>query len=208
MAKRQSYSGYTKDTAKNLLLDAGAFFIDFDVEKDDFESAIEKGKLLGATRGGGSFEAVPELREIEVDGVHGKAKGLQAIDEWEIKMSANVLEVTKEGLARALTASEVNEDKEGKYDIISAKNYIELTDYYENVTYVGKISGSNEPLIIQIYNAMNTTGLTLETEDKDEAVIEMEFEGHYDETDLDHPPFKIFYPKAEPKEEPEEDEEE
>src|SRR5699024_151319 len=195
--KRESYSGYTADTAKNLLLDAGAFFIDFDIKEDDFDSAEKEGKLLGATRGGGSFSAVPEIRSIEVDGVHGKAKGLQVIDEWEIKMNANVLEVTLDGLASALTSSEIDTTTNETYDILSAKNYIDITDYYENITYVGKISGADEPLIIQIYNAINTTGLTLETEDKSEAVTEMEFDGHYDETDLDHPPFKIFYPKKE-----------
>src|SRR5690625_3061194 len=195
MTKRESYSGYTAKTAENLLLDAGAFFIDFDIEEDDFESAVTEGKLLGATRGGGSFEATPEIRSIEVDGVHGKAKGLQVIDEWEIKMNANVLEVTLDGLASALTSSEIDNTTNETYDILSAKNYIELTDYYDNITYVGKISGADEPLIIQIYNAINTTGLTLETEDKSEAVTELEFDGHYDETDLDNTPFKIIYPK-------------
>src|SRR5690625_7711013 len=106
--KKQSYSGYTDSTAKNLLLDAGVFFIDFDIEHDDFDSAVAEGKLLGARRGGGSFSAVPEIRPIEVDGVHGKAKGLQVIDEWEIKMNANVLEVTLDGLASALTSSEID----------------------------------------------------------------------------------------------------
>lgn len=195
MAKRESYSGYTAKTAENLLLDAGAFFIDFDIEEDDFESAVADGKLLGATRGGGSFEATPEIRAIEVDGVHGKAKGLQVIDEWEIKMNANVLEVTLDGLASALTSAEVDTETDEVYDILKAKNYIALDDYYENITYVGKISGSDQPLIIQVYNAINTSGLTLETEDQSEAVIEMEYEGHYDESDLDSPPFAIFYPK-------------
>ncbi|HSH24601.1 MAG TPA: hypothetical protein VLA13_03580 [Massilibacterium sp.] len=198
MAKRNSYSGYTEKTAENLLLDAGAFFIDFDVETDDFDSAVAAGKLLGATRGGGSFSAVPEIRAIEVDGVHGKAKGLQVIDQWEIKMTASVLEVTREGLTKALTASEVDESTNTTYDIIKAKNYIDITDYFDNITYVGKISGADEPLIIQIYNAINSTGLTLETEDKSEAVTEMEFEGHYDESELDSPPFAIFYPKRVP----------
>jgi len=72
MNKCESYSGYTEKTAENLLLDAGAFFIDFDIETDTFETAVADGKLLGATRGGGSFEATPEIRSIEVDGVHGK----------------------------------------------------------------------------------------------------------------------------------------
>ena len=198
MSNRKSYSGYTEKTAENLLLDSGAFFVNFDIEADTFETAVADGKLLGATRGGGGFSAVPEIRGIEVDGVPGKAKGLQVIDTWEIKMTANVLEVTRGGLAKSLTASEVDESTNEMYDIIKAKNYIELTDYYDNITYVGKISGADEPLIIQIYNAINTTGLTLATEDKSEAVTEMEFDGHYDETDLDHPPFKIFYPKAIP----------
>ena len=196
--ERKSYSGYTAKTADNLLLDAGAFFKDFDITDDTFETAVAAGKLIGATRGGGSFTAVPEIRAIEIDGVRGKAKGLQVIDEWEIKMSANVLEVTKEGLAMALTASEIDDTTNQVYDILSAKNYIELTDYMDNITYVGKISGSSEPLIIQIYNVINTTGLTLSAEDKSEAVTEMEFEGHYSESNLDSPPFKIFFPKTLP----------
>jgi len=191
----KTYSGYTAKTADNLLLDAGAFFINFDIEVDDFDSAVAADKLLGATRGGGNFSAVPEMRTIEVDGVKGAAKGLQVIDSWEVKMTASVLEVSKEGLARALTASETDTTTNLEYDIISAKNHIDITDYIDNITFVGTKSGTVEPVIIQIYNALNTTGLTLQTQDKGEAVISMEFLGHYDDSDLDSPPFKIFYPK-------------
>jgi len=35
----------------------------------------------------------------------------------------------------------------------------------------------------------------MSTKDKDEVVTAMTFTGHYDSTDLDTPPFKIFYPK-------------
>ncbi|TCJ05044.1 hypothetical protein [Cytobacillus praedii] len=193
--KKKTYSGYTAKTAENLLLDAGAFFVNYDMDADTFDSAVTDGKLLGATRGGGQFSAVPEIRSIEVDGVKGKAKGLQTIDSWEVKMAANVLEVTLEGLSKALTASEVDSTTNNSYDILKAKNYIEITDYIENITFVGKKSGTADPVIIQIYNAINTTGLTLQTQDKNEAVIAMEFEGHYDDQDLDNPPFAIFYPK-------------
>src|SRR5690625_7745756 len=89
MAKCDGYSGFTKDTAENLLLDAGAFFIDFDIEKDDFESAVEDGKLLGATRGGGNFSAEPEIRDIVISGVRGAAKGLSVIDVWKISITLN-----------------------------------------------------------------------------------------------------------------------
>lgn len=194
MAKK--YSGFTAKTAENLLLDAGAYFINYDVDADTFETAVAAGKLLGATRGGGSFNATPEIRAIEIDGVSGLAKGLQVIDSWDVGMTANVLEVTKEGLARALTSSETDENTNLNYDIIKAKNYIELTDYIDNITYIGKKSGTDEPVIIQIYNAINTSGLSLETADKGETVISMEFKGHYDASDLENPPFAIFMPKS------------
>lgn len=194
MAK--TYSGYTSKTAENLLLDAGAFFANFDIATDDFDTAVTAGKLLGATRGGGQFTATPELRAIEVDGVKGAAKGLQVIDSWDVNMTANVLEVTLDGLKKALIASEVDTTTNLEYDILKAKNVIELTDYIDNITFVGKKSGTAEPVIIQVYNAINTTGLSLQTQDKGEAVIAMTFKGHYDAEDLDNPPFAIFYPKV------------
>lgn len=194
MAK--TYSGFTAKTAENLLLDAGAFFVNFDVDVDTFDSAVTAGKLIGATRGGGNFTAIPEMRSIEVDGVKGKGKGLQVVDSWEVKMGASVLEITKEGIARALTSSDVDSTTNTDYDIITAKNHIALTDYIDNITYIGKKSGSEKPILIQIYNVLNTVGLTLQTQDKAEAVTAMDFEGHYDTDELDAPPFKVFYPKV------------
>lgn len=193
---KKTYSGFTEATAENLLLDAGVFFVNYEIDTDTFETAVTGGKLLGATRGGGNFTATPTIRKIEVDGVKGAAKGLQVIDEWVVNITANVLEVTKEALSKALTASEVDTSTNENYDIIKAKNYIELTDYIDNITWVGKLSGTAEPVIIQVLNAINTQGLTLQTQDKNEAVIAMTFTGHYDAAELDNPPFAIYYPKT------------
>lgn len=74
----KTYTGYTSDTADNLLLDAGAFFVNFEVGTDTYESAREAGKLLGATRGGGEFKAGMSVRAIEVDGVRVEQKVLSA----------------------------------------------------------------------------------------------------------------------------------
>ncbi len=195
----QTYSGFTTETAQSLLLDAGAYFKNFEVGKDTFESAVTGGKLLGATRGGGEFSAVPAVRQIEVDGVKGKAKGLENIDSWDVYIKANVLEVKKDTLKTALCASKDGEAVED-YDVIEAKNNIELTDYIDNITWVGTLSGSDAPVIIQVYNAINTDGLKLQTQDKNESVLAMTFYGHYTQDDLNTPPFKVYYPKA--KEEP------
>jgi len=190
----QTYSGFTTDTADSLLLDAGAFFKNFTVGTDTFQSAVTAGKLLGATQGGGEFSAVPEVRQIEIDGVKGRAKGLETIDSWEVYLKANVIEVKLDTIKAALCSASSAVD--GNYDKVTAKNNIELSDYIDNITWVGTLSGSDKPVIIQVYNAINTDGLKISPKDKAEGVIEMTFYGHYTQTDLQSPPFAVFYPKA------------
>lgn len=200
MAKK-NYSGFTTKTAEHLLLDAGAFFKNFNYEEggasnDTFESAVTAGKLLGATKGGGEFSAVPAIRQIEVDGVKGRAKGLETIDSWDVYLKATVLETSADTVKAALCSASVDTESDATYDVITGNADISLDDYIENVTWVGKISGSDAPVIIQVYNALNTDGLKLTVADKSEATIPMTFYGHYTQEDLNNPPFKIFYPKA------------
>jgi len=192
----KKYSGFTTATAESLLLNAGAYFKNFTVGTDTFESAVTAGKLIGATKGGGEFSAVPSIRPIEVDGVAGKAKGLEVIDSWDIYLKAKVLEIKESTIKDGLVASDVDSTTSNDYDIITARNNIELDDYITNITWVGTLSGSDDPVIIQITNALNTEGLKFSATDKNEATIELTFYGHYTQTDLDTPPFKIYYPKA------------
>ena len=190
----KTITGFSENTSKNLMIDAGAFFINFDIETDTIETAKEK--LLGATSGGGEFSAVPKFREIKADGVKGKAKGLQALEAWEVTMKANLLEFKEETFKRALASSNVSDITVGekKYRKIEGKNYIEDTDYISNITYMGNLSGSNEPVIIQVFNAINTEGLKIKPKDGDDIICELEFEGTYDTNNLDNPPFAIYYP--------------
>lgn len=192
----KKYSGFTTETAKSLLLNAGAYFKNYDVGTDDFDSAVTAGKLIGATKGGGEFSAVPEIRQIEVDGVAGRAKGLETIDSWDIYLKANVLEVKEATIQSGLAASSVDSTTNTDYDIITASNNLEVSDYIDNITWVGTLSGSDKPVIIQIFNALNTEGLKFSTTDKAEATISLTFYAHYTQDDLDTPPFKIYYPKA------------
>lgn len=191
----KTYSGYTEKTPEHLLLDAGAFFKNFDVESDTFETAVTSGKLLGATKGGGEFSAVPAIRKVEVDGVKGRAKGLELLDEWDVYIKATILEVTEAVIKDALCAVEVKEDGVEGYTVIKGRNAIELTDYIDNITWVGTLSGSNKPVIIQVFNAINTDGLKITTQDKNEGTVATTFYGHYAD-DLNEPPFAIHYPKA------------
>lgn len=187
------YTGFTAETAKRLLVDAGAFYKN--LLTTEFNS-LPDAKLIGATRGGGVFNAIPELRPIEVDGVKGRAKGLTNLDSWDINMTANVLEMTVETLKLALATTTVDTTTDTDYDIIKANNDIAESDYVDNITYVGKLSGSEKPVIIQMFNVLNSNGLSITREDKNESVVTMELHGHYAAEDLESPPFAIYYPKA------------
>lgn len=199
----KTISGFTNKTPKHLMLDAGAFFKNFDVSKDTFATAKADGKLLGATSGGGEFSAVPEIRQVEVDGVKGRAKGLETLDSWEVYIKATFIELSADVLATMLTTgkTEMVADVDSKvkgYTKISATQKIELTDYIDNIVWIGTLSGSDEPVIIEIRNGLDTDGLTLTFADKSETTSDATFYGHYDEDDIDNdtPPFTIYYPNV------------
>lgn len=197
MFKKKSYNGLTGKTKEHLLLDAGAFFKNFVVGEDTYETAKTAGKILGATKGGGEFSAKPNIRQIEIDGVKGAAKGMEVIDSWDVSMKANLIEITKESIVSSLCAATVDSASNDDYYVIKGKEYIDDEDYTENITYVGTISGSDKPVIVQVFNSINTEGLTLATQDKSETVIAAVFKGHYAEDD-ENPPFAIYYPKEAP----------
>lgn len=187
-------NGITTKTAQHFLLDAGAFYKNFQFDTDTVETAKEK--LIGATKGGGSFKAVPTYRTIEVDGARGKVKGTEILESWEVVMEANVVEVTAETLAMSLAISQTEAITDKNYTKIEGRNCIKLDDYIENITWVGTLSGSDDPVIIQVFNALNNKGIELKLEDKTEGVIPLSFEGYNDGTDTSKPPFVIYYPKV------------
>ena len=190
------FTGLSKNTPKHLQLDAGAFLKNYDVTKDTWATAKET-KLLGATVGGGSFSAVPTVRNIEVDGVKGAVKGLTAIDEWVVTLTANVKEITAETLKMALAGGvSAAADTPAGYTKITAKGSIDDTDYADNITWVGRLSGSADPVIIVVKNALATNGLTISFADKSEGMIPVTVTGHYSLDDLETPPFDIYYPKV------------
>lgn len=188
-------TGLTSTTPGKLLLDAGAFFKNYDLSKTYEQNS---NKLIGATAGGGSFSAVPTVRKIEVDGAKENVKQLQTIDQWVVTMTANVKEITKDSMMLALGASSssASATNPSGYDKITGNVDFVAADYIGNITWVGRLSGSNKPVIIVVKNAASLNGLSLTMADKAEATIPITITGHYDLSDLDTPPFEIYYPST------------
>lgn len=188
-----AYTGLTATSKDFLVLDAGAFFKNYAIATDTYSTAVTAGKLIGATAGGGSFSAVPNVRQIELDGAKSNTKGLEVIDNWVVTMTANVKEATLAALELALGAAS-HATYSSDYEKISAGSAFADADYETNITWVGKLAGSALPVIIVINNALSLNGLTMSFEDKNEAVIPITVTGHYVLTDVDTPPFEIYYP--------------
>jgi len=190
----KKYTGFTSGTPEKLLLDAGAFLKNFVPGTDTYESAKAAGKVIGATGGGGAFSAVPTLRSIPLDGVSEDTKGLKVIDDWKVTLSANVKEVSRENIEIALiTGSSV--DGTTGYKKITANSDIVDENYIDNITWVGRLSGSLKPVIIVVKNALAVNGLSINMADKGEATIALTFNGHFEQDDA-NAPFEIHYPDA------------
>lgn len=200
--KIRPYSGFNKKTVEHLLLDAGAFFKNFEVGKDTYVAAKAAGKCIGATSGGGEFSVVNTYRQGEFDGVRSRIKGNQFIDTTDVSLKATVAEITEDILKMALGTADVTNNAVDGYNKIEGRSYLVDEDYIENITWVGTLLGSDQPVIIQIFNAFNENGLTMSVADKGQASVELQFYGNLDEDVYDiadndedvKPPYAIFYP--------------
>jgi hypothetical protein len=186
-------TGYTANSPLHYLLDAGAIYKNLVYTEATGEFT---GDLLGATSGGNEFALAQETRVIEVDGIKGQGKGNVVIDSETPSLTVNLKEITAANLQLAIAGSTSTSDT--NYDIITTKGKIELTDYLNNVAFVGRLSGSSKPVVIVIDNAISLEGLTVTTADKAEAVVPVVFTGHYDENNVETgaAPFKIYFPKV------------
>lgn len=192
------FTGLTGNTRKNLQLDAGALFKNYNPATDTPESA--SAKLIGATVGGSTLSIVPEVRQIAVDGVKGPTKGYEAIDSWTVTLTTNIKEVTVDSVKLMLAAAvstttntSTTSPIPAGYTKINLKE-LEDSDYIDNITWIGRISGSDSPIMIVIRNAINLNGFSMQAQDKNEGQLPAVFTAHYDVSDLEDVPVDIYIP--------------
>lgn len=139
----------------------------------------ETEKLLAPTRGGGEFTVTEKVRDIEFDGRRGKTKGLQVIEEMDASLKVTTLGADQDSLLLALAGGSESED------IIEsgATGLIADTKYLTNITmFCQLIDGTYKK--ITLFNALHEGGLTLGAKPKAEGEIALEFNAHWDPTDI------------------------
>lgn len=89
-------SGLSGDTAKRILVDAGAVYLNYGLPGE---------RLLGATRGGNEFNPGRTLKDVEVDGVKGSTKGLRRVTEVRPQLTCNLIELSLDNLVKAIAGA-------------------------------------------------------------------------------------------------------
>lgn len=190
-------TGYSDTTAKNYLINAATIYtgVKYDDVAGDFT-----GTLHGATSGGVTLTVEQSYRDIEIDGTsHMKVKGNKVLESATATVTANMKELTAENIRKSLNGT-IREAGVGEasvgYQVIETKRYLDDTDYIENMAIVGTLSGTDEPVIAILDNAISTGGLELGTEDNNEAVVEQTYEAHatVEQLDADQYPWRILFP--------------
>lgn len=182
--------GIRTETVDYFIVDAGAVYLNYELPDE---------RLLGATRGGSTFAIEQDVREIEMDGAPGPVKGARRVIEVRPRLTTNLLEVSRENLLMAIPGAESTPYPNATaitHDSIRRSRNIINADYIENVALVGTVSGSDEPIIILIYNGLNDENFELGSEDRGESVLEVQFTGHFDPANMEMEPFEIRYPRS------------
>ena len=194
-------TGYSANTPKHYLINAGAIYknLEWNATGGEGGKGQWEGELLGATAGGNKVTIEQNYRVIEIDGVFTPAVGQKILESQTAKLETNVKELTAENIRLSINgkiADSDGVDTPTGYKVISGKAKLENTDYIKNLGIVGTMSGTDDPIIIIIDNALCTSGLDFETKDNDEAVISMTFEAHANEGQVDDLslPCRIYFP--------------
>lgn len=182
-------NGFTNASKNHFIVDAGAVYLNATYDEVSGEFT---GDLLGATAGGNEFIVDQEVRQIEVDGMKGRGKGLQAVTFMNPNLTVNLKELSAKNLSKVIAGGDIDSTGE-HYDVLTSKGVIEDTDYITSIALVGRVIGSQKPIVIILDNVLSIEGLEMSFEDNEEVVVPVTFGGHYDETM--EVPYKIYLPK-------------
>lgn len=183
------YYNLTADTYKRLVLDAGAVYKNYTTAQP---------VQLGATRGGSTFTIETEQKEMKFDGAKGPVKGDKRIIGVKATMVVNFVEhstdLLKMVLAGSSSAAYPAAPATKTHDEITRELQIALTDYLTDLTILAECSGSDDPVVCGIMNALSTGPFEFALADNEETGCVLTMTGHFDPDDLETEPWFVRFP--------------
>jgi hypothetical protein len=171
------------DKAKDMLLGEGTLYKDY----GEISEAV-----IGATRGGTTFELERSIKEVEYDGVMGATKSMRRYEMCIPRLVINLLKINYTNLVYGLNATVSDgSDQDGTYKKLTFDTDFNSTDVLTNLAFYGK-KANGHYCIIFIYNAINNGNISFEWKAKDEIVSELTFTGCYGYATPTTPPVEIW----------------
>lgn len=193
-------TGLRPETFMNLQLNAGVFLKNFDYStytdagalETAILSALEAGtEILGATQGGGTFQCVPTIRQIEADGMRYPIVGSTVNDMWTVKLTGVMKEVTPGTFKDALLSADLTGS--GNVKTLKVRTDILPKDYINSLCWVGDTSDQGF-VLINLDNVINLSGANFTFTDKGEGTLPFEFQGHHKELkDMQYAPCEVVF---------------
>ncbi|KAK8833645.1 hypothetical protein M9Y10_042526 [Tritrichomonas musculus] len=186
--------GITEKTPENLLFSAGAIYKNLKYS----EETGWAGTVLGATNGGITLSITPEYVDAEMDGASVPVKGAKIKVAETATMESNMTEFSEGVIKDSLHLELDTTANISGYKKYVSKRSISKDDYLENIAYVGTLV-SGKQIIVILPNAICTSALELQGQNKTQATYTITFEctASFEQTDLEHLPYEIYYPQDE-----------
>lgn len=185
---------------QHLQLNAGIFLVNYDyasiTDATALKTAIQtvksdQTKILGVTRGGGSFTVTRDIRTPDADGMRYPFKGADFVDSVDAYLSGTLLEVVPGNMKMLLGTGESSTS--GKKTTIRMHTAVEGTDYIDHLCWVGDLA-DGRLVLIELDNAFNTADFSLTFTDKGEGTMPFEFHARQEDVDdYDYAPFRVVY---------------
>lgn len=185
------FSKIPSDTFEKLQLGAGILMTDFTPST----ASVTDSAILGATSGGITFTATPTFKDYgdDIDNCPKNTMELKKIDEWEAKMSGNLLTIS-DALAKKLIGAATSTGS-GAVKVVP-RNTLDTADF-DDLWWVGDYSDKNGAtnggfVAIHLLNSLSTGGFKITATDKEKGQFAFEFTGHYSIEAQDTVPFEVY----------------
>lgn len=184
--------GITANSVQNLLFSAGAIYKNLEYTENGWT-----GTVLGATNGGVKFSITPEYVNAELDGASVAVRGGKIKVGETATIESNMTEFSEGVIKDSLHLVEDTTEVITGYKKYISKRSLVDSDYLENVAYVGSLV-SGEQVIVILPNAICTSALEVQGQNKTQATYTITFEctATFEQDDLEHLPYEIYYPQA------------
>lgn len=169
----------------NIQIDYGIVILNYG-EVDELGASIAE--RLGPTKGGAEFNATKNIRDLEFDGMRGKTKGMQVIDEINALLKFSILDTNLATLAKVMPQADYDETTKIIKNNVGGK--IPASKYFKNITMFAKTMNGKYKKIT-LFNAMNESDFVLSSAPKAEGQVALEVYAHWDPLEVSDDLYQI-----------------